>query len=123
MAQALPLHDLIDREGPAYIRANAAGAERMGELLKDWASADPDRRQTRKLLAGFITWNIVMIFFSLVGFLGMHWLTPRPWLFSLLVWIAATGTVVATSVMLFEVGGEFRARKGIPRWLITWLRQ
>ena len=124
-ANALPLHELIDREAVEFARGNtekeAAGAERMQGYLGEWRRFDPDYRRTSRLLGVFVLWNLIVIGVSFVGFLFVHQLAPRPWLFTTLVWTVALGTVFASIVMLMEMRNSLVRRSGRIAWLIQWL--
>jgi len=115
-AQSVPTHLLVDQHAVAFARGGSAAAPRMQGYLDEWQRFDPDYRRTSKLLGGFITWNILTIGISLIGFAFVHRLawSSVP-VFGL--WGLTIGTVVATVIMVMEMRDSFVRRFGHIRWL------
>ncbi len=70
----------------------------MREYLDGYNAFDPAIRSSRKWLVVFEGWNLLVILFSLVGFAYVPWLVEVG---SLILWIAALGTVGVTGYSVF----------------------
>ncbi len=70
----------------------------MRENLDRYNKIDPTISSSRCWLVVFEGWNLLVILFSLVGFAYVPWLTGAS---SLILWVAALGTVGVTGYSVF----------------------
>ncbi len=80
--------------------ASADAVENMRRALAEW-DAYPARRQcATKALFAFEAWNLLVIFFAVVGFNYVPALASNPATFWA-IWVAAVGTVAVTAYCVF----------------------
>lgn len=118
----LPMQAILD-EVRDVVRSNhprqGPQIRQIEEALSEWESFGPDHRRSRRLLFGFIAWNLAVIFVALVGFDLVSSLKGCVWT-SVGLWVAAVGTVLVTGLMLLEISGflaEWLRRLGLERAL------